>query len=144
MAPPPPQLSLDDLVQIQEPFQSGSTPVHLQSRFMVWNQVGIVKAFASDEENSIDVKFHDSSVHHPIHLGNSAGFTMADLSTEALVLASEASDEYEAEEGGGGANSRLMCHYLGSSDVNKEWSVDMPTGEEIMAVCCGQGWVSDL
>ena len=59
---------------------------------------------------------------------------MADLSGEALVLASEADDDE--------VNSKLMCHYFGSSDVNKEWTVEMPQGEEVMAVCAGQGWVS--
>jgi hypothetical protein len=34
-----------------------------------------------------------------------------------------------------------MCHYFGSSDLNKEWSIDMPKDEGIMAICCGHGWV---
>ena len=46
---PPPQPMLD--IDIQEPFQPGSTPVHLESRFMVWNSVGIVRSFNSDDEN---------------------------------------------------------------------------------------------
>ena len=131
--PEPPTFEVD----IQEPFQPGSTPVHLQSRFMTWNQVGIVKSFSSEEEHSIDVKFHDSAIHHPIHLGNNDGYTMADLSREALVLANEASED-------GQTASKLLCHYFGSSDVNKEWSMEMPKDEEIMAVCCGDGWVSRL
>ena len=57
-ARPPPQPEVD----LQGPFQPGSTPIHLESRFMVWNSVGIVKSFNSDEENSIDVEFHDASV----------------------------------------------------------------------------------
>ena len=57
-ARPPPQPEVD----LQGPFQPGSTPIHLESRFMVWNSVGIVKSFNSDDENSIDVEFHDASV----------------------------------------------------------------------------------
>ena len=37
----------------QEPFQPGSTPTHLESRFMVWNSVGIVRSFNSEDESSI-------------------------------------------------------------------------------------------
>ncbi len=123
-------------VDIQEPFQPGSTPVHLESRFMVWNSVGIVECYNSEVENKIEVEFHDAAVHHPIHLGNSQGFTMADLSKEAVVLASEA-DEAE----GAAVSSKLMVHHFGSSDLNKDWTVDMPDKEDILAVCCGTGWV---
>ena len=82
-------------VDVQEPFQTGSTPVHLQSRFMVWNSVGIVKAYTSEEEKSIDVEFHDTAVHHPIHLSNVNCYTMAALSDKCLILACEADDEGE-------------------------------------------------
>ena len=120
---------------IQEAFQPGSTPVHLESRFMVWNSVGIVKSFNSDVENSIDVEFHDVAIHHPIHLGNSYGYTMADLSPEAIVLATEGEDDVPA---------KLTCHYFATSALVKEWSIDMPEKEGIMAVCCGIGWVRIL
>lgn len=59
----------------------------------VWNNVGIVRQYSSEDENSIDVEFHDTSVHHTLHLNNTAGHTMATLSTEALVLACEAQDD---------------------------------------------------
>lgn len=133
-------------VDVQEPFQPGSTPIHLQSRFMVWNTVGIVKAFTSEEEKSIDVEFHDTAVHHPIHLSNVNGYTMAALSNKCLILACEADDEGEGPEDDNTNNiaSKILCHYFGSSDLNKEWSLEMPNEEEIMAITCGDGWVSKL
>ena len=57
---------------------------------MVWNSVGVVKCINDDSENSVDVEFHDSSLHHAIHITNMNLYTMADLSKEALVLAREA------------------------------------------------------
>jgi hypothetical protein len=39
------------------------------------------------------------------------------------------------------APSKLMCHYFGSSDMNKEWTIDMAKDEEILAIACGTGWV---
>lgn len=121
-------------VEIQEPFQPTSTPVRLSSRFMVWNDVGVVKCFNTDDENSIEVDFHDTSVHHSFHISNAHNHTMADLSQEILVLACEASEEDLTP-------SRLVCRLFGSSDLTKEWSVELPGKEEILAVCCGQGWV---
>ena len=54
---------------------------------MVWNSVGVVKCINDESENSVDVEFHDTSVHHAIHITNVHNYTMADLSKEALVLA---------------------------------------------------------
>ncbi|OWK54297.1 WD repeat and HMG-box DNA-binding protein 1 [Lonchura striata] len=117
----------------QKPFQSASTPVHLMHRFMVWNSVGIVRCYNDEQDNAIDIEFHDTSVHHATHLPNSLGHTMADLSTEAILLACESTEEL---------GSKLHCIHFGSWDANKEWTVDMPKDEEIEAICLGQGWAA--
>ncbi|XP_039923184.1 WD repeat and HMG-box DNA-binding protein 1 [Hirundo rustica] len=117
----------------QKPFQPGSTPVHLMHRFMVWNSVGIVRCYSDEQDNAIDVEFHDASVHHATHLPNSLSHTMADLSTEAILLACESTEELA---------SKLHCIHFGSWDANKEWTVDMPKDEEIEAICLGQGWAA--
>ena len=62
---------------------------------------------------------------------------MADLSKEAVLLASEA-DEVD----GATVPSKFTCHNFGASGLYKEWSVDMPDKEDVMAICCGTGWVS--
>ena len=100
---------------------------------MLWNATGIIRSFTSEDENSIDVEFHDAAIHHPIHLGNSNGFTMADLSTEAILLASEGEDDVPA---------KLTCHYFATSALVKEWTMEMPEKEGILAICCSIGWVS--
>ncbi|XP_057282305.1 WD repeat and HMG-box DNA-binding protein 1 [Pezoporus wallicus] len=117
----------------QKPFQSGSTPAHLMHRFMVWNSVGIIRCYNDEQDNAIDVEFHDTSVHHATHLPNSLNHTMADLSTEAILLACESTEELA---------SKLHCIHLSSWDANKEWTVDMPKDEDIEAICLGQGWAA--
>ena len=75
---------------------------------------------------------------------------MAALSSKCLVLACEAeegsedSSDQNANANGtaNGIASKILCHYFGSSDLNKEWSLEMPNQEEIMAVTCGEDWVS--
>ncbi|XP_037576372.1 LOW QUALITY PROTEIN: WD repeat and HMG-box DNA-binding protein 1-like [Dermacentor silvarum] len=119
---------------VQDAFQPGSTPVHLQHRFMVWNSVGMVRAHNTAEESSIDVEFHDTSVHHALHRGNTQGHTMAALSEKALVLAGP---------------QQLECLHLGSWDANKEWAVDtlsdgiqaVAVGDDWVAACCSSGLV---
>ncbi|NXW43296.1 WDHD1 protein, partial [Nyctiprogne leucopyga] len=117
----------------QKPFQSGSTPAHLMHRFMVWNSVGIIRCYNDEQDNAIDIEFHDTSVHHATHLPNSLNHTMADLSTEAILLACESTEELA---------SKLHCIHFSSWDTNKEWTVDMPKDEDIEAICLGQGWAA--
>lgn len=69
---------------------------------MVWNRIGIVTQFRDTAEyqseddasnqfsgGSIEVEFHDNSLHHSLRLSNSSGYSMADLSLTALLLASK-------------------------------------------------------
>ncbi|XP_006064929.1 WD repeat and HMG-box DNA-binding protein 1 isoform X1 [Bubalus bubalis] len=117
----------------QKPFQSGSTPLHLTHRFMVWNSIGIIRCYNDEQDNAIDVEFHDTSIHHATHLLNTFNYTVADLSHEAVLLACESTDELA---------SKLHCLHLSSWDSSKEWIVDMPPNEDIEAICLGQGWAA--
>uniref|UniRef100_A0AAX7T7D7 WD repeat and HMG-box DNA-binding protein 1 n=1 Tax=Astatotilapia calliptera TaxID=8154 RepID=A0AAX7T7D7_ASTCA len=117
----------------QKAFQPGSTPAHLTHRFMMWNSVGIVRGYNDEQDNAIDVEFHDTAVHHAMHLTNSLGHTVADLSQEAVLLACPSTEELA---------SKLQCLHFSSWDTNKEWMVDLPKGEDVRALCLGQGWAA--
>ncbi|KAM6942961.1 WD repeat and HMG-box DNA-binding protein 1 [Xenentodon cancila] len=117
----------------QKAFQPGSTPAHLTHRFMMWNSVGIVRGYNDEQDNAIDVEFHDTAVHHAMHLTNTLGHTMADLSQEGVLLACPSTDELA---------SKLQCLHFSSWDTNKEWMVDLPKGEDVKALCLGQGWAA--
>eukprot|EP00070_Physeter_catodon_P007538 XP_007116223.2 WD repeat and HMG-box DNA-binding protein 1 isoform X2 [Physeter catodon] len=117
----------------QKPFQSGSTPLHLTHRFMVWNSIGIIRCYNDEQDNAIDVEFHDTSIHHATHLSNTLNYTVADLSHEAVLLACESTDELA---------SKLHCLHFSSWDSSKEWIVDMPQNENIETICLGQGWAA--
>lgn len=117
----------------QKPFQPGSTPSHLLHRFMMWNSVGVIRCYNDEQDNAIDIEFHDTSIHHTIHLTNTLNHTIADLSQEAVLLACEGTAELA---------SKLQCLHFSSWDNSKEWMVDMNKGEDIQAVCLGQGWVA--
>ncbi|XP_057707221.1 WD repeat and HMG-box DNA-binding protein 1 [Corythoichthys intestinalis] len=117
----------------QKAFQPGSTPIHLTHRFMMWNSVGTVRGYNDEQDNAIDVEFHDTAVHHAMHLTNTLGHTMTDISQEAVLLACPSTDELA---------SKLHCLHFSSWDTNKEWMVDLPKGEDARALCLGQGWAA--
>ncbi|XP_026758868.2 WD repeat and HMG-box DNA-binding protein 1 [Galleria mellonella] len=112
----------------QPPFQPSSTPTHLEHRYMCWNDIGIVRCHSLENgESSIDVEFHDTNVHHGIHLNNYLNHTMASLSSTVLALACE-------------TPSKLVCISLVGS--SKEWSVSLPDTEEILCVTAASGIVA--
>ena len=59
----------------------------------VWNDVGVVIQYNSEDEQSITVEFHDTATHHAMHVNNALGHILADLSTSAVLLACEADDK---------------------------------------------------
>ncbi|KAM9766045.1 WD repeat and HMG-box DNA-binding protein 1 isoform 2-T2 [Menidia menidia] len=117
----------------QKAFQPGSTPAHLTHRFLAWNSVGIVRGYNDEQDNAIDVEFHNTAVHHAMHLTNSLGHSMAALSQQAVLLGCPGSH---------GLASKLQCLHFSSWDTNKEWMVDLPEGEDAVALCLGQGWAA--
>ncbi|KAF9801546.1 hypothetical protein SFRURICE_015040 [Spodoptera frugiperda] len=110
-------------VPLQPPFQPSSTPTHLEHRYMCWNDIGIVRCHTAENgESTIDVEFHDTNLHHGIHLNNYLNHTMASLSSTVVALACE-------------TPSKLVCISLVGS--SKEWSVSMPDTEEVLCVAAG-------
>ncbi|XP_050076148.1 WD repeat and HMG-box DNA-binding protein 1 [Anopheles maculipalpis] len=108
----------------QPPFQPGSTPYTLEHCYLVYNHVGIVRRHATGQENSIEVEFHDSQVHHGIHLNNFLNHTMAGLSESVLAMACPNVD---------GNASKVVC--INQAAFGKrEWTYTMPGCEEIIAV----------
>jgi chromosome transmission fidelity protein 4 len=62
-------------------------------RLKVWNNIGIVRCHSEEEPASIDIEFHDSSLHHSMNLINHLNHTMAALSETAVLLACQANEE---------------------------------------------------
>ena len=55
--------------------------------------MGIIRQYVTDDENSVDIEFHDTSTHHALHIDNKHDFEMADLSSQAVLLASHGSGD---------------------------------------------------
>ncbi|OAD56165.1 WD repeat and HMG-box DNA-binding protein 1 [Eufriesea mexicana] len=123
-------------IHLQLPFQPGSSPKHLLSRFMVWNDIGMVRCFTSEDgdESSIEVEFHDVTIHRSIHINNYLRHTIAALSQQALALNCPSNSD---------TRSKLVVIALqGWGSGNKEWSLDLPEGEEGHCVAAGDNFVA--
>uniref|UniRef100_A0A0A9X0K5 WD repeat and HMG-box DNA-binding protein 1 n=2 Tax=Lygus hesperus TaxID=30085 RepID=A0A0A9X0K5_LYGHE len=124
------------ITELQEPFQPSSTPLHLQQRFMVWNECGIVRQFNSEGVDDIDIEYHDTTRNHGLRLNNVVGHTMAALTTQAAVLACPKSED--------GAPSKLVCILMKAWDGSKEWDCSMPDNEEVIGIAAGEGWAAAI
>lgn len=71
--------------------------------------MGIVRSYNDEQDNAIDVEFHDSAVHHAMHLTNTLEHSIADLSQEAVLLACEGTEELARCPQG---YRMLRCFYL--------------------------------
>ncbi|KAH8402342.1 hypothetical protein KR009_011435 [Drosophila setifemur] len=109
------------LFRQQEAFQPSATPSDLEHRYMVWNEVGIVTShLAPSGDGSIEVEFHDASIHHALRISNYSHHNLASLSSGALALASNES-------------SKMVVIALAAA-ANKEWSLSMPDCETVDAL----------
>lgn len=123
-------------IHLQSPFQPGSSPAHLLSRFMVWNDIGMVKCFTSEdgEESSIEVEFHDVTIHRSMHINNYLRHTIAALSSQAFALNCPLNNDIR---------SKLVVIALqGWGSGNKEWFLDLPEGEEGHCIAAGDNFVA--
>ena len=133
-----------EFCNIQVPFQPASTPLALLERFMCWNSIGLITQFCTPGDESIDIEFHNASYHHTIHIKNQFGYTMADVSKEAVVLASPGTKiEEEVEVNAAlsnsiGNQSKLTVILINSLDNTKEWNIDMTKKEFIKCVCASR------
>lgn len=115
--------------ELQASFQPSATSKALEHRYMVWNHIGIVRSHSTNSENSIEVEFHDASIHHGLHMVNHLNHTMASLSSTVLALCSE-------------TPSKLVCIILGGSGGSREWSMSIPNFEEILCVAASSKLVA--
>ncbi|KAF2895708.1 hypothetical protein ILUMI_10488 [Ignelater luminosus] len=106
---------------MQDAFMPTSTPKHLSSRYLCWNEIGIVRSYGCnddlDDNKSIEVEFHDSTFHNTMMLRNFQDYTMSSLSTGALVVAN---------------SSQIKAIPLAAG--TKEWSLSLPEEEEIICI----------
>jgi hypothetical protein len=114
-------------VELQEPFQSTSTSKYLESRFLLWNNIGAITCYSEQ----IQISFHDVSYYHSITIDNKTDkYSIGDLSLSAIVLASS-------------QTGKLLCILYQSWDSNmREWTINTENNDKIELVSLGEDFIA--
>jgi hypothetical protein len=129
------------IVNAQSAFQCSSTPLTLHVRYMVWNSVGLITQSNIKGDESINIEFHNTTFHHTIHIKNEFGYTMADMSKEAIIMASPGKITNETEINSTFSGSMLACILINSCYNNKEWKIAMLQNEYIKCICVSKALI---
>ncbi|KAK6754484.1 hypothetical protein RB195_013470 [Necator americanus] len=126
--PPPPEVVVYKPPSIPSFFVSGASPDHLSQRYLKWNSYGIIRSYSGEDGSSIEISFHDISIHPTIVLDNSATeYVLGDLSDQAVVLASKAEEKGEQSE-------LLVIHVSSWDSESRQWTAKLPLKENALDV----------
>ncbi|GMT10608.1 hypothetical protein PFISCL1PPCAC_1905, partial [Pristionchus fissidentatus] len=103
-------------------FSSASSPTNLNQRYLKWNGFGTIRVFESEDgDSSLEIRFHDSTIHAEILMSNSdIGYSMGDLNDKVVALATKMK----------GASKHLYVKLLNSWDsTDDHWEVEMAKGD---------------
>ncbi|VDP20108.1 unnamed protein product [Soboliphyme baturini] len=118
----------------RKPFMPGAMPERFSERYLMWNSIGIIKLYNSEEDSTIDVEFHDTSFHHSLHFSNTlTDYSIGDVSAEAVAFASRSSKD---------SRSTVNVIYFSSWDSSREWSSELPDDESVECLCLGRNWLA--
>jgi hypothetical protein len=120
---------------VQKPIQPGSSPTDENNRFLCWNNVGIIRSQKSQEDESIDVMFHDIEKHSSLNFKNENNYTFGSLSEDCVVVASNG--QY-----GTGPSCIHGINLLEANRDNREWDIELPHVELIEALAAGSKFVA--
>ncbi|KAJ1357951.1 hypothetical protein KIN20_016227 [Parelaphostrongylus tenuis] len=127
-APPTPQVPPYRPPRIPSFFVSGASPSHLSERYLKWNYYGIVRTYSSENGCSIEISFHDISIHPTIVLDNgTTEYVLADLSDQAIALASKREGKDEESE-------LLVIHISSWDSESRRWNAKLPPNESAIDV----------
>lgn len=120
---------------VQHPLQPGSSPNDEPNRFLCWNNAGIIRAQTGNDEQSIDVMFHDTEKHSSVNFKNEPNYSFGSMSDDVIVVGSNG--RY-----GTGPSSIHGINLLESNRDKREWEVEMPHVELLQGLAAGSGFVA--
>ncbi|EYC11957.1 hypothetical protein Y032_0049g1871 [Ancylostoma ceylanicum] len=128
VAPPPPEVIAYKPPTIPSFFVSGASPDHLTQRYLKWNSYGIIRTYSGEDGSSVEISFHDVSIHPTIVLDNgTTEYVLADLSDQAVALASKVEEKGEQSE-------LLVIHIASWDSESRRWTAKLPLKENALDV----------
>ncbi|KAL3101462.1 hypothetical protein niasHT_020781 [Heterodera trifolii] len=122
-----------------KPFANGATPAVGEGadRYLMWNSYGQIKSYMSnDNESTIEVVFHDATVHSEVIIDNtSQNYVLGDLNTDLFALATKSNANKESE---------LYVHHISAwgEHSSRVWTQQMLPDERIQCLCVGRHFVA--
>lgn len=111
--------------KLQEPFQSGSTPIDGHRRYLALNMVGLVSCVKHDDHSTIYVELHDQAQHRPFQISDHYEFSLSYLHTSGVALASVGTKD---------TTSTLFYRPFTSWAGKGQWQHSLPDFESISCV----------
>lgn len=131
--------------KLQDPFQSGATPLKSSSdqykkrRYLAWNGVGSITSKHEGTYHNIEVLFSDTNNRKPVRLNDHYHFTMGALGEHGVVFASPTHGE------AGDPDYRPSVVFYRPLDAwaqNSDWTVHIQNDENVTCIAIGESWVA--
>ncbi|KAI9101254.1 hypothetical protein DFS34DRAFT_463766 [Phlyctochytrium arcticum] len=111
-------------VDSQEAFQSGSTPMLMDRRYLAFNLSGVIYTVDAQTHHNVNVEFHDRSI-RPFHFTDYHNYSMAALGEIGACFASVASAE---------TPSTIFYRPFDTWASNASWTVKLKEDETVKAL----------
>lgn len=116
------------VTKAQLAFQPGATPLRDRKGYLAYNSIGVIEVTDQDAHQIINVEFHDRSTYNSHHFTDHSHFTLASLGTRGIAYA-RPSEKSEP--------SQLMYQPYSTWGSAGEWKIELPHGEDIIAIAAG-------
>lgn len=113
----------------QPTFQPGSTPMVSQRRYLSLSTLGTLTCIDQDTHQTVVFDSYDTSARRNFRFTDHYGYTMASMAPQGIIFACPAE-----------SNSPSSVFYRPFDDVpgvQTEWTVNLPSGENAVAVALG-------
>ncbi|KAG8956545.1 hypothetical protein FRC04_000023 [Tulasnella sp. 424] len=117
-----------NVTKAQPPFQPGATPFKLKKRLLAFNQIGVIEVSDQDPHQVINVEFHNRSLRTGYHFTDTLRFTIAAIGERGVAFAGPSEEHHPAT---------LSYRPYESWASNTDWEINLPAGEEPVAVAAG-------
>jgi len=115
----------------QPSFQPGASSLGLKRRFLAWNMTGFLVSRDETTHHTIDIEFADTTRGRPPSIRDHHNFELGTLDPHGALFAARADGENKA---------MVMYTPFNSQFANSQWSIELPEGEEPVAVACSRKW----
>ena len=114
----------------QPAFQSTSTPMRGQRRYLAYNLLGSVIAVEQESHQTISFESFDTSARRNFRFSDMNNICMADLAKQGILFAAKQMDEQSS-------SVFFKPFVAASNNLSSEWTFNLDRGENVEAVALG-------